>query len=65
MNYSGDITYILSELDVRVIKSSLKALLKQCEELIKLDDKVSTFDITERLELEEKIRAIKELLETM
>ena len=38
--------YELSELDVEVIKCSLKAHLKHCEDFIKFDDKVKTFEKT-------------------
>ena len=57
--------YELSELDVDVIKCSLKAHLKQCLDFIKFDDKVKTFDDTERFRIEQKIRVINLLLENM
>ena len=57
--------YELSELETRVIKQSLLAHLKQCEEFIKLDDKVATFSVIERTGVEEKVRVIKFLLENM
>ena len=55
----------LSDLDIEVIKCSLEAHLKQCEEFVKLDDIVKTFDKAERLKIEEKIKVIKDLLENM
>lgn len=57
--------YELSEIEIRVIKQSLLTHLKQCEEFIKLDDKVSTFSVIERTGIEEKVRVIKFLLENM
>jgi hypothetical protein len=57
--------YKLSKTDIEVIKSSLKAHLKQCEEFKKVDDKVKTFTGPEREKLKEKIERINVLLESM
>lgn len=57
--------YELSELDVEVIKCSLEAHLKLCEDFIKLDDKVKTFEKAERFKIKYKIRVIKDLLENI
>ena len=57
--------YRLSEIDVRVIKSSLEAHLKQCESSLKNDDKVGNFTVLQRCGIEEKIRIMKELLDNM
>lgn len=58
-------TYELSEIDAKIIESSLQAYLKQCKEFIKLDDKVKTFTGSERANIEEKIKRINVLLESM
>jgi hypothetical protein len=57
--------YKLSKTDIEVIKSSLKAHLKQCEEFKKLDNEAKTFTDQERAKLKEKIERINGLLESI
>ena len=57
--------YMLNEIDMKIIKESLKAHLKQCIKIVKLDNEVKELTVLERCGLEEKIRIIKELLNNM
>lgn len=55
--------YKLSKTDVKVIKSALKAHLKQCKEFIELDNKTRTFTDEERHGVTAKVIIIEDLLE--
>lgn len=55
--------YMLTEKDVEVIKSALKAHLRQCEEMLNMT--VSSFTLDEKAHVIEKINLMKELLANM
>lgn len=55
--------YKLSKTYVKVIKSALKAHLKQCKEFIELDNKTGIFTDEERHGVTVKVIIIEDLLE--
>lgn len=57
--------YRLSQEDVNVIKSALKAHIKQCKEFITLNNRTKTFTIEERTKVYKKIALMGNLLEEL
>lgn len=55
--------YMLSEKDVKVIKSALRAHLRQCEEMLNMTH--NSFTLDEKAHVLEKIDLMKELLANM
>lgn len=55
--------YKLSKIEVKVIRSSLKAHLNQCDKFIELDNKTGSFTDEERHRVTAKAIIIEELLE--